>query len=566
MARQQGKPTPGPGKPRLRCAIYTRKSTEEGLDQEFNSLDAQYEACASYILSQRHEGWTLLPGRYDDGGFTGGNMERPGLKRLMAEVGAGRIDVIVVYKVDRLTRSLADFAKIVDVLDNAGASFVSITQAFNTTTSMGRLTLNVLLSFAQFEREVISERVRDKVAASKKKGMWMGGPVPLGYEVKNRKLIVDEGEAATIRHIMQRYLDLGSVPALMDELRRTGIVTKQQTLRDGSIRGGGPFVRGPLHHLLKNRIYLGQIVHHGTAYPGEHDAIVPTDLFDAVQAQLAANIGDRRSGKQIRSPSLLTGMIRDAANRPMSPSHAVKGQQRYRYYVSNEATSAESVTAAMRLPAPEIEAAVIRAATAVITNEHLLDSNEELTTHRLQRLGRERAKLAGTLSSGFTSEQRALLGGMDLRVVIYADRIDASCCRARLLEMLGEAGEAGDPRHAEDRLPLRIASSVRRYGHELRLRLDSADERHRDPKLMQLLVRAWRARDALLTPGEMTLNPHERRELKRLARMAYLAPDIITAILDGSQPVTLRARQLERMGNVPMDWQAQRQALGFAAA
>src|SRR6218665_2184256 len=244
--RQQGRA--------IRCAIYTRKSTEEGLDQEFNSLDAQREACAAYVLSQKHEGWSLLPDYYDDGGYSGGNMDRPGLKRLLADVQAGKVDVIVVYKVDRLTRALSDFSKIVDVLDAAGASFVSVTQAFNTTTSMGRLTLNVLLSFAQFEREVMGERVRDKIAASKRKGIWMGGPVPLGYDVVDRKLVINEAEAETVRHIFRRYLELGSVRELMAALAREDVRSKVMTMRDGSKRGGCHFVRGPLYCLLKNPI------------------------------------------------------------------------------------------------------------------------------------------------------------------------------------------------------------------------------------------------------------------------------------------------------------------------
>ena len=270
----------------LRCAVYTRKSTEDGLEQEFNSLDAQREACEAYILSQRHEGWTLVPNRYDDGGFSGGSMQRPGLKLLLADIEAGLVDVIVVYKVDRLTRSLADFAKIVEQLDAKQASFVSVTQAFNTTTSMGRLTLNVLLSFAQFEREVTGERIRDKIAASKKKGIWMGGPVPLGYEVIDRKLVAVPEEAERVRRIMRRYLEVRSVPALIGVLHREGIVTKVQQRTSGPHRGGVPFGRGSLFHLLKNPIYRGKIVHKDQVYEGEHEAIVDEELWDAVQAQL----------------------------------------------------------------------------------------------------------------------------------------------------------------------------------------------------------------------------------------------------------------------------------------
>ncbi len=273
----------------FRCAIYTRKSTEDGLEQEFNSLDAQREACAAYILSQRHEGWTLLPGCYDDGGFSGGSMERPGLKQLLGEVEAGRVDVIVVYKVDRLTRSLSDFARIVEVLDHAGASFVSVTQAFNTTSSMGRLTLNVLLSFAQFEREVTGERIRDKVAASKKKGMWMGGNVPLGYDVVERKLVVNDAEADQVRHIFARYIALGTIAALQEELKGQQIHSKAWLARSGRPVGGKAFSAGALAHLLQNRTYVGLVHHKGDYYPGEHQAMVAQATFDEAQALLEAN-------------------------------------------------------------------------------------------------------------------------------------------------------------------------------------------------------------------------------------------------------------------------------------
>ena len=282
MAERQGRPerrrsaskdaAQNPRSGRLRCAIYTRKSSEEGLEQEFNSLDAQREACEAYVRSQKHEGWQALPALYDDPGYSGGNMERPALKRLLADIAAKRIDVVVVYKVDRLTRSLADFAKIVEVFDASAVSFVSITQAFNTTTSMGRLTLNVLLSFAQFEREVTGERIRDKIAASKKKGLWMGGQPALGYDVKDRKLVVNEAEAETVRMIFRRYLDLGSVRELKAALDAEGMVSKHRTAADGSAYGGQSFSRGALYQMLQNRVYRGEIVHKGAAYPGEHPA------------------------------------------------------------------------------------------------------------------------------------------------------------------------------------------------------------------------------------------------------------------------------------------------------
>jgi site-specific DNA recombinase len=314
----------------VRRAIYTRKSSEEGLEQDFNSLHAQREACEAYIKSQKHEGWACLPASYDDGGISGATLDRPALQQLLADIQAGRIDVIVVYKVDRLTRSLADFAKIVEVFDAKGVSFVSVTQQFNTTTSMGRLTLNVLLSFAQFEREVTGERIRDKIAASKKKGMWMGGNPPLGYEAKDRTLVVVESEAQTVRHIFERYVVLGSVRLLKQELDAQGVVSKAWVSTSGRPWGGRSLARGALYLMLQNRIYLGEIVHKDQHYPGEHRPIVNRALWDQAQALLAGNAVDRKIGGGSKSPSLLAGLIFDGDGHRMTPSHAVKAGKRCR--------------------------------------------------------------------------------------------------------------------------------------------------------------------------------------------------------------------------------------------
>src|ERR1700757_2750222 len=318
----------------VRCAIYTRKSSEEGLEQEFNSLQAQREACAAFIESQRQEGWVCLRAAYDDGGFSGARMDRPALQRLLADLTAGRVDTIVVYKIDRLTRSLADFAKIVEILDTRGASFVSVTQEFNTTTSMGRLTLNVLLSFAKFEREVIGERIRDKIAASKRKGMWMGGIPPLGYRAQDGKLLVIECEAEIVRIIFRRYAELGSVRLLKDEFEARGIKSKSWTSASGRRVGSKPFSRGALYLMLQNRLYRGEIVHKGQSHPGEPPPIIDQPLWDAVQAQLAANTADRNSGQRTRQPSLLAGMLFDGDGNRMTPTHATKEGKRYRYYIS----------------------------------------------------------------------------------------------------------------------------------------------------------------------------------------------------------------------------------------
>jgi site-specific DNA recombinase len=349
-----------PSKKLFRCAVYTRKSTEHNLDLEFNSLDAQREACEAYIKSQAHEGWRLIPARYDDGAFSGASLERPALQDLLAQVRSGKIDVIVVYKVDRLTRSLADFAKLVELFDQHSVSFVSVTQSFNTTSSMGRLTLNVLLSFAQFEREVIGERVRDKIAASKRKGIWVGGSVPLGYKSINKKLVVVPEEAETVRLIFRQYLELGSIRALVQDLDRKGVRTRRQTLTDGRSRGGIRFGVGPLAHLLGNRFYVGEVVYRGGVHVGEQEPIVGRALFEAVQAKLAASAANRQL--RIRtSPAVLAGRIFDDRGNRMTPTHANKRGARYRYYVSHALLQnrGEEAGSVPRVPAAEIERMVL---------------------------------------------------------------------------------------------------------------------------------------------------------------------------------------------------------------
>src|SRR6516165_4427101 len=342
---------------RVRCAIYTRKSSEEGLQQEFNSLLAQREACEAFITSQRHEGWVCLRAGYDDGGFSGATLDRPALQRLLADIAAGRVDTVVVDKIDRLTRSLADFAKIVEILDTTCASFVSVTQQFNTTTSMGRLTLNVLLSFAQFEREVIGERIRDKIAASKQRGMWMGGVPPLGYRVQDRKLVIIDSEAELVRSIFRCYAELGSVRLLKADLEAGAIKSKSWTSVAGRVIGGKPLSRGPLYLMLRNRTYRGEIVHKGQSHPGEHPPIIDHPLWDAVQMRLAGNTAERHSATRTDQPSLLAGMLFDTEGNRMTPSYAVKRSRRYRYYVSRPLITQDhrECSTALRIPAAEIE-------------------------------------------------------------------------------------------------------------------------------------------------------------------------------------------------------------------
>jgi len=546
-------------KKKLRCAIYTRKSTEEGLEKEFNSLDAQREACAAYVLSQSHEGWTQLADHYDDGGFSGGSMERPALQRLLADVAMGKIDIIVVYKIDRLTRSLADFAKIVETFDAADCSFVSVTQSFNTTSSMGRLTLNVLLSFAQFEREVAAERIRDKIAASKKRGMWMGGPVPLGYEVKDRKLIVVPKEAASVRDIMRRYLKSDGVPSLVEELEQCGIVSKRRKMRDGSVTGGTPFRRGALAHLLSNRIYLGLITHKGEAYDGEHEAIVDNKLFERVQAKLADRGSARRSNIRSSQISILAGRIVDRSGRAMTPCHTQNHGKRYRYYASMPRDGSKE--AAVRLPAKELEIAVIGAIQNHLSDASWLTSNvPSLDDMARQEMIHAAIDFADCLKKQKGSALKKLLATLDIQVKVGAKSIEAN------ISLAGLGLVCGDNDAGKRSAPITIPSVTEWNGHESRLKLEppTGSKTQANAALLELLSRAFSARDELLTMNQEDADAmpvRHRRHLERTARLSYLAPDIILSIANGEQPAHLSARKLVRASALPLDWAAQRQML-----
>src|SRR5712671_5442415 len=370
------------GSKKVPCAIYTRVSTDQGLEQDFNSLDAQYDASLAYIRSQQHAGWTMVRAKYDDGGFSGGNTDRPALQRLLEDVRAGKIDIIVVYKDDRLTRSLADFAKLVELFDHHGGSFVSVTQQFNTATSMGRLTLTVLLSLAQFEREVTSERIRDKIAASKRKGLWVGGMAPLGYDTRDRKITVNEAEAERVRTIFRSYLKVGSLNRLMADLRKRGIVTKVRTLKSGESVGGIPFTRGPLAHLLRNRFYIGEVAFKGEILKGEQIATVDRELFDTVQAKLDAQINGHKATRT-NSEALLAGRIFDDRGNRMTPSHARKRGIKYRYYLSSTLLQGQSerVGSISRVPAVEIEALVISSVRERLKLSASVDDRSLINTH-----------------------------------------------------------------------------------------------------------------------------------------------------------------------------------------
>ena len=553
-----------------RCAVYTRKSTEDGLEQEFNSLDAQYEACAAYALSQRHEGWVVVPDRYDDGGFSGGNVQRPGMQRLLAEVAAGNVDIILVYKIDRLTRSLADFAKIVEVLDKAGASFVSITQSFNTTTSMGRLTLNMLLSFAQFEREVTGERIRDKIAASKRKGMWMGGPVPLGYEVDSRKLVVHDQEADLVRHIYQRYLEVGSVVELADELNRQGHRTKVQQRTSGPHRGGCSFRRGTLYHLLSNRIYLGQMVHKREHFDGEHPAIVPVILWDAVQDKLKANASGTSRRLKSQQPSLLVGLVFDGEGRAMTPSHSTKPGRRYRYYITRPDHLDDAP--AWRVSAYDLEQLICDQLSALLTDQHFVcDMAPESPAEMVRSVLAKADLAAATLRSGPARDKAVLLPQLVSRIDLQEEGVDLTIDRTGLAELLGQ--DTAAPAASENLLLTLPATKVRR-GHQLRLIIPGPQVINitpvtRDEKLVALLGEAHAARKIILASPEQSItniaasHGRCRTRLGKLAALACLAPDIVTAIVEGRQPASLTARTLQDI-DLPLAWPDQRAQLGFA--
>ena len=560
---------------RLNCAIYTRKSSDEGLEKEFNSLDAQREACAAYVLSQKHAGWAALPDLYDDGGLSGGTMERPALQRLLGDITSGKVQIVVVYKVDRLTRSLADFAKIVDVLDSHGASFVSVTQAFNTTTSMGRLTLNMLLSFAQFEREIAGERIRDKIAASKAKGMWMGGNVPLGYDVKERKLIVNDAEAETVRMIFRRYAELGSVRTLAEELVGLGIVSKRRQGAGGVLAGGNRFSRGALYTLLQNPIYRGEIGHQGKVYPGQHEAIVEAEHWKLVQAKLAGNRHARALGATAEEPSLLAGLIVDGEGHRMTPTHAVKKGRRYQYYVSTALITSTRThhDKGLRVPAGDVEALVLDRIRAFFASEEDVGetlSNFDLDAARLRSSLSKALELSSSWAALPSIKIRELVRSIVERVCVRVDEVVVSLNRKRIAKVLiGEASQEL-PGVQLETTELRAEAKLRRAGKGIRLIVGGGRSAKPDRQMIALLRNAYATRDALMSGRDATIDALAQRlgvkrdYLSAHMRLTYLAPLIVKDLIEGRQPEGLTAaRLLSICKDLPHDWQLQRAALGI---
>ena len=526
---------------RIACAIYTRKSSDEGLEKEFNSLDAQREACEAFIRSQKHAGWVTVRDLYDDGGLSGGTLERPALQRLLADIKAGKVEIVVVYKVDRLTRSLADFAKIVDVLDAHGASFVSVTQQFNTTTSMGRLTLNMLLSFAQFEREIAGERIRDKIAASKAKGMWMGGTVPLGYDVKDRKLVANPAEAETVRLIFQRYAELGSVTLLQAELDRLGYRSKRHDGAGGRLAGGRPFSRGILYLILRNRLYRGEVAHKGNVYPGQHEAIVSADLWQIVQDKLATNRRARTMGLGAEAPSLLSGLLFDGDGKRMTPTHANKRGRRYGYYISASLLGRRpSGPNAMRIPAGEVEGLVLDRLRQLMTSRK--DIAEALAPFALKARELDLAlRRAAELSQQWLmispGDMRALTHQVISRISLWPDRIEVAIGAAQFAQALGCSLKLD--RETAPAITLAIAAELRRAGQGKRMVIGELCEHAINSSLARVLQEAFSTRERLLADTKESLNAITSRmtrskgRLTALMRVSYLAPDIINDILAG---------------------------------
>ena len=553
----------GKSQPR-RCAIYTRKSSEEGLEQDFNSLHAQREACEAFIKSQHGEGWRLVRAAYDDGGFSGGTMERPALQRLLADIRERVIDVVVVYKVDRLTRSLADFAKMVELFDAHAVSFVAVTQQFNTTSSMGRLTLNVLLSFAQFEREVTGERIRDKIAASKRRGMWMGGTVALGYDVSDHRLVINPAEAETVKGIFQRYLELRSVRLLKDDLDRRGIISKIRLSRNGNRSGGKAFSRGALYELLSNPVYIGEIRHRKERHPGQHEPIMERELWERAQRQLRDQAARCRTRATKAGPSPLAGKLFDEDGECLYVAGAAKGERRYRYYVSRRLVtgSADKVRNGWRLSGPEIERTVAVAARQLL-NDHAAISasacNLGVGAGDIPAV----LEAAGEWSRRLQSEadSAAALSGLVDKVNLKPGGIELSINLP--LPVDGTHGAAA-------MLPITqfFAMRMKRRGVEMRLIIGGADAPPRKPDaaLLKAIARAHRWFEELISARATSLAAIASREgvtdryVARLIRLAFLAPKIVEAIAERGELADLK---LTPHVDLPLDWTTQKRVVGL---
>ncbi|MDO8421427.1 MAG: recombinase family protein [Parvibaculum sp.] len=549
----------------VRCAIYTRKSTEEGLDQAYNSLNAQREACEAYVMSQAGEGWLILPTFYDDGGFSGGNLDRPALQTLLSDIDKGLVDVVVVYKIDRLTRALTDFARLVERFDKRNVSFVSVTQAFSTTTSMGRLTLNVLLSFAQFERELTTERIRDKFAASRRRGIFMGGNPPLGYDPKDRKLIVNEQEAETVRFIFNRYLELKSVGKLRADLEQKSIRSKLWTSAKGNTKGGGSWYVGSLTHFLRNRVYVGDAVHKDEVFPGEHEPIISRELFDQVQSQLDTNRINYRKKTTIESANLLTGLIFDDRGNSMSPKTARKpGNKAYTYYVSQAQIQQRdtNIKPTRPLAAQMIEGLARDRLLRVLAALDIIKANQlpDIDLRQLVRRYVSRVE-AGKMLTTIQFDAPSLSEDSKLPIDQMLDRLTLITVNNESLNL-------------RDRiLHLTIEGALARSGGDKSIagwdaNNWTAPRRKINPSIVKALARAHLWRDMIengqvTTIDELARNSKvERKQVRTMLRLAFLAPDIQRALLTGQLPQSLTLTSLLDM-DLPVSWADQRRLLGI---
>ena len=556
----------------IRCAIYTRKSSEEGLEQEFNSLDAQREACEAYIKSQKHEGWEALPDTYNDGGYSGGTLQRPALDELLNHIKQKKIDVVVVYKIDRLTRSLMDFSKIVEIFDVGGVSFVSVTQQFNTTTSMGRLTLNVLLSFAQFEREVTGERIRDKIAASKKKGMWMGGHVPLGYEAVKRELFIKEREAQMVRRIYELYLELGTVKAVKCTIDEQRITADQHPDAIGK-----SFSRGHLYRILTNPIYMGKISHKGVLSDGLHDAVIPAKQWLAVQEKLKDGAARERDHPSAAEPSPLASILFDHNNKRITPSHAVKAGKRYRYYISNCLVENPSTASGIRISAPEVESAVCVIIHDLLADEQRLSGLAPvsgLNASELKAFFAAADKFAAQLNQQASYAQLMKLRSAITCIVIGLEHIKLTLdvnkfvgiITNKPIENAAASTDTSNTQH-EIKVPIRVG----RRGQETRLILQSVKQQQRpiDRALLTLIAKGYVWRNEIVSGKVSSILKIAQREkvaksyVGRLIETSFLAPYIITAIGNGTAPPDLNIAKLRTLKTIPMDWPSQKAVFGF---
>lgn len=573
---------------KIRCAVYTRKSSEEGLDQAFNSLHAQREACVSYIASQKHEGWVLLPDHYDDGGVSGGTLQRPGLRKLLQDVDDGLVDQIVVYKIDRLTRSLADFAKLVDRLDAVNASFVSVTQSFNTATSMGRLTLNVVLSFAQFEREVTAERIRDKITASKKKGLWMGGPVPLGYAPDGRTLTIVEEDARIVRALYDLYLKHGSLIAVTDQAARMGLASRTEVKKLASMaEASGPvaieamsgvsadvdaqmgietlttirtkpaaFSRSQINYILSNPIYAGRIRHRERIYDGQHPAIIEPAVWDDVQAKMAAASVKGRGATNAARTSPLAGKLTDETGDRLTPSHANKRGVRYRYYVSNrllvgKKTKSDIQTSGWRLPAHPLECQLAERVQQHL-KENAVNLLREVSAHETQALVQRLNQIEAAGSEANMPEFLACIDKAQLLMGAIEIVLDASAS--------GKMLEVSEERINDNVLRLNAPFQLRRRGVETKLIIGQASQ-NVDAALLANLARAHHCYEAIRQGQSFddlaVTQKLSKRRILQLISLAFLAPDVVKVIIQGEQPVGLTSEWLQRNA-IPLDWHEQR--------